>query len=262
MASTLTVTTPSHGPVSRAQKRRSSKKEPTITRLIYAQKWEILEQVLQIDPNMIAIDDAVERPISKKLLVHFACRFQAPLTTLMTLAKAFPEGLLHADKSGRYPIHVASKWGAPPDVMQWLVNSNKAAASIQDQVGKTPMHYIGEFYTRTYQYDDLEKSMNTIVKLLKEAAPSSVILEDHEEFNAIEYAIENDAPLSVVKTMQRSSRDGWRDLKTQEQFAGKKHSEIEQDLLKAASALQLDLRNRRNATEEGLEPRVQAARTA
>mmetsp|Transcript_23787 Transcript_23787/g.47667 ORF Transcript_23787/g.47667 Transcript_23787/m.47667 type:complete len:125 (-) Transcript_23787:22-396(-) len=124
------------------------------------------------------------------------------------------------------------------------------------------MHYIGEFYTRTYQYDDLEKSMNTIVKLLKEAAPSSVILEDHEEFNAIEYAIENDAPLSVVKTMQRSSRDGWRDLKTQGQFAGKKHSEIEQDLLKAASALQLDLRNRRNATEEGLEPRVQAARTA
>ena len=225
--------------------RRRSKKTLTLARLICTQEWELLENTLETNHCAIPTDDAIDRPISKQLLLHFACRFQAPLSSLILIANYFPESVEHADSIGRFPIHVASKWGALPDVCAFLIGSNPSAAGIQDSLGKTPMHYIGEYYTRTYQYNahavgTLEDNMKAVVKILKRAAPKSMNLEDDDEINAIEYAIEYDAPLSVIKSMQRTSRDGWRDMR--QQCQGKKHSELEKDLERMSSKLQMDLR--------------------
>ena len=41
--------------------------------------------------------------------------------------------------------------------------------------------------------------------LLARASPSSIILEDNEEKNAIEYALESNADISVVRILQHAS---------------------------------------------------------
>ncbi|KAL7463735.1 hypothetical protein ACHAXS_004089 [Conticribra weissflogii] len=251
--------------------RRKPTDRLTLTRLVCGQEWLRLERILKTDHRMLPIDDNVQRSISENLLVHFACRFQAPLSTIRTLAEKFPESLTHSDASGRFPVHVASKWGATPDVIEFLIGSNPIAATIQDSLGKTPMHYLAEFYTQTCKHNAvaaefLEDYMEDIARMLKKAAPKAMNLEDNNGSNAIELAIENDAPLSVIKFMQRACRDDWREMKKVN--IGRKHADIERDLYASLRQLctpekkQLDGKDSRIYISGQLELRVQSAKMA
>merc|ERR1719156_223082 len=52
--------------------------------------------------------------------------------------------------------------------------------------------------------------MMNVVRLLKTSAPASVNLEDGEGMNAIEYALDSDADIRVIRVMQRACRDDGR----------------------------------------------------
>ncbi len=52
-----------------------------------------------------------------------------------------------------------------------------------------------------------------IINVLRKMAPHSFILEDANGFNAVEYAIANNADMTAIKTMQQTARDDWRVMK-------------------------------------------------
>lgn len=187
----------------------------TIARLLSQRQWSLLEGLLtSSSSSSMPIDDpSLPHAITADIVVHFAARFQAPLRIISLLARKYPQSLSAADVTGRYPIHVAAKWAATPDVIAYLIKMNPSVAGVPDSTGKTPMHYVGECYMHNfaspmYCRDD---SMLQVVRLLKNAAPQSVNLEDNDGMNAIEYALISDANLKVVKTMQRACRDDWRE---------------------------------------------------
>jgi hypothetical protein len=219
----------------------------TIVRLISKREWSFLEHFLSNFGQELPIDDAgISDAVTPEIVVHFAARFQAPMRTIALLSQYFPSSLESADATGRYPIHVAAKWGATPDVIQFLLRSNPASAGIQDSLGKSPMHYVAEFYAQNYsprmaQILPMQESMLQAVKLLKTAAPASVNLEDNEGCNAIEYALENDADIKVVKAMQRACRDDWRERKDQ---GRRKHDELVKDVQRMAKELQVQMSSR------------------
>lgn len=187
----------------------------TLARLISQCQWTIVESVLSSEEmqSSIAIDDeTLPHAITPDIIIHFAARFQAPLRVMALLAKAYPMSLKSADSTGRYPIHVAAKWAASPDVMSYLVKMNPSVSGVQDSTGKTPMHYVAEFYIAHFNNVQWSRddAMLQVVRLLKNAAPLSVNLEDEEGMTCIEYALISDAHIKVVKTMQRACRDDWR----------------------------------------------------
>ena len=57
--------------------------------------------------------------------------------------------------------------------------------------------------------------------------------------NAIEYAIENDSNLKIIKTMQRTARDDWRALKANGN--GKRHEELAREVESAANEAKLNV---------------------
>merc|ERR1712232_860995 len=78
-----------------------------------------------------------------------------------------------------------------------------------------PVHHVGESYLEhfnraeaPYHEDD---AMLQVVRLLKNAAPQSLNLEDDAGRNAVEYAINSNANLGVIRTMQRACRDDWKE---------------------------------------------------
>lgn len=188
----------------------------TISSLLSQRKWIILESILTSAANSLSIqidDPSLPHAITSDIVIHFAARFQAPLRIISLLSRMHPQSLSSSDIAGRYPVHVAAKWGATPDVIAYLIKTNPTVTGMPDSTGKTPMHYVGECYLQhfdnaLYSCDD---SMLQVVRLLRNAAPLSVNLEDDEGMNAIEYALASDANLKVIKTMQRASRDDWRD---------------------------------------------------
>lgn len=223
----------------------------TIVRLISKREWSFLEHFLTTFGLELPIDDpGISDAVTPEIIIHFAARFQAPLRTISTLAQHFPISLESPDATGRYPIHVAAKWGAMPDVIQFLLRSNLTAAGVQDSLGKTPMHYIAEFYSVNYsprkaQILPMQESMLQAVKLIKTAAPQSVNLEDNEGCNAIEYALENEIDIKVVKAMQRACRDDWRERKAEVGEQGRrKHEDLVKDVKRKAMELQAQMSTR------------------
>mmetsp|Transcript_19562 Transcript_19562/g.41102 ORF Transcript_19562/g.41102 Transcript_19562/m.41102 type:complete len:427 (+) Transcript_19562:154-1434(+) len=224
-----------------------SNSNTTIARLISKRDWSTLEH-LCADPNDLPPIDAphITHAVTSEIVLHFACRFQAPLRTISLLATLFSVSLERPDATGRYPIHVAAKWGATPDVIHFLICSNPAVVGVPDDLGKTPMHYVGEFYGRNYSRHcpyPVNEAMLQVVKLLKSAAPKSVNLEDREGMNAIEYALESHADIKVIKSMQRACRDDWRDMKSH--AAGKRHDELAREVVENAVHLQRQFSSRR-----------------
>lgn len=245
-------TAPTHQSSSMSSEQQSLPPNVTIVRLISKREWSFLEQFLAHFGLELPIDDlGISDAVTPEIVVHFAARFQAPLRTLKVLAEYFPISLESADATGRYPIHVAAKWGATPDVIQFLLRSNIRAAGVQDSLGKTPMHYIAEFYALNYsprkaQILPMQESMLQCVKLLKTAAPTSVNLEDNEGCNAIEYALDNELDIKVVKAMQRACRDDWRERKAEVsgEQGRRKHEDLVKDVQIKAKELQAQMSKR------------------
>lgn len=82
----------------------------------------------------------------------------------------------------------------------------------------------------------VSECMMSIVNMLKDAAPKSFNLEDNDYMNAVEYALESDTDIKVVKTIQRACRDDWRERKRETDAP---HEALQQDLHR----IQMDLRS-------------------
>ena len=184
--------------------RQSSSHDMVLTSLIRQRLWGSIYHELKNNPNsQIPIDDSTQNEVTEDTIIHFACKCQAPLIVINQLSLRYPQSLESADEFGRFPIHVATKWGATQDVIIFLVRTNLPAAGLQDDLGKTPMHYVGECHAHQYTLCLTEENVLQVLKILKIAAPLSVNLEDNEDMNSIEYALEHDASLKVIKYMQR-----------------------------------------------------------
>lgn len=138
------------------------------------------------------------------------------------------------DEMGRLPLHVAAKWGASYRLIVYLVEKDPRAASVKDKLGKTPLHLLCENYTQSTDLgiQDVSTEVNMIeaARALIRAAPDSVNIEDNDEMTAIEYAIQSDAPLKVVRLIQKASERDWKDRKSS--MPGESHVSIEEKLVR------------------------------
>lgn len=197
-------------------KQHQSNPHLTLATLISQRQWGTIDALLTnpAAPSLPIDEPGLDNAVTPDIVVHFAARFRAPLRIIALLSKLYPRSLTSPDVAGRYPIHVASKWGATPDVVRFLVEASPAVVGVPDSSGKTPMHYVGECYAAHFSSDHLysrSDAMLHVVRMLKTSAPNSVNLEDEHGMNAIEYALDSDADIRVIKAMQRACRDDWRE---------------------------------------------------
>mmetsp|Transcript_6906 Transcript_6906/g.16004 ORF Transcript_6906/g.16004 Transcript_6906/m.16004 type:complete len:329 (-) Transcript_6906:90-1076(-) len=202
-------------PMALPKQQQSKNPHFTLAMLISQRKWSLIDALLSTpDAPRLPVDEpGIDNAVTPDIVVHFAARFQAPLRIISLLSGLYPRSLTSPDMAGRYPIHVAAKWGATPDVIRFLVEAGPSVVGVPDSAGKTPMHYVGESYVAHYNSDLYNRSeaMMHVVRMLKTSAPASVNLEDGEGMNAIEYALDSDADIRVIKVMQRACRDDWRE---------------------------------------------------
>lgn len=208
-------------------------KKATIARLVIRRKWSLLETLIRCDSFDIPIDDdvSIQNPISEDLILHFICRFQAPFHIVVLIDKAYPQSLTCFDAMGRNPLHIACAWGNSSETIKFLVDSYPDAARIQDSEGKCAIHHLCHTFKLHFQdtHSSLfNDSMMDIVKNLYTAAPMSFNVEDDDSMNALEYAIESEFDIKIIKAMQRACRDTWREMK--EKSNGKPHDALQMDL--------------------------------
>jgi hypothetical protein len=207
-------------------------KPPSLSKLICKKRWDAVMVVLSSSDANIEIDE--KGYINEENILHFALRFHANLQVVKLLSMRFPKCVKKPDLSGKFCTHVAAKYSAHPNVMAYIISLNPAAAGCPDSQGKCPIHYVAEFYVKhgARYHDDVDYEMLEVVRLLKKEAPQSFNVEDDDECNPIEYAIANDAEIRVIKMMQRTARDDWREMK--QVGRGTKHEDLRSNLQRSA----------------------------
>ena len=222
----------------------TSTSKKTLTRLIARRNWWEIESLLSTEESVESMEIDEKDIITEESVVHFSLRYRAPLHIVKLLALRYPLCLTRPDCTGKFAIHVACKYGSLPTVVEYLVSENKHAAGVQDPTGKTPIHYLAEYYASNYESPShlVNENMCQIIRILREVAPESFNIEDNEEMNAIECGIENDLDLRIIKMMQRAARDDWRALRAS---SGKKHDELAKDIVRSRSEARLNSMNDR-----------------
>jgi hypothetical protein len=81
---------------------------------------------------------------------------------------------------------------------------------MKDIDGKTALHLACDSSCELFEGDEgftKPPPSYDVVHTLIRASPSTVHLEDDDGMNALEYAIISNAPIKVVKTLQKSTRE-------------------------------------------------------
>mmetsp|Transcript_13417 Transcript_13417/g.24031 ORF Transcript_13417/g.24031 Transcript_13417/m.24031 type:complete len:275 (-) Transcript_13417:54-878(-) len=218
----------------------------TLVKLISWQKWYLVSQVLQFasddHQNMLVFDDRVsEHRLPEEHIIHLACQHQAPYKIIELLADKFPQSISCPESKGRYPIHIACAKGLSPKTIEFIIESFPGAVGVQDDFGKNPLHYACESYVYNWgtipnnAYRSPDKNLLTVVSMLLDEVPELPNVEDLHGMNAIEYAIDSDTNIKVVKRMQNASRENWRTMK--KVHRGKSHEELRHSITSLGSSL-------------------------
>eukprot|EP00567_Pseudictyota_dubia_P006414 CAMPEP_0197438428 /NCGR_PEP_ID=MMETSP1175-20131217/5430_1 /TAXON_ID=1003142 /ORGANISM="Triceratium dubium, Strain CCMP147" /LENGTH=332 /DNA_ID=CAMNT_0042968161 /DNA_START=108 /DNA_END=1109 /DNA_ORIENTATION=+ len=220
----------------------------TYSRLIARQDWDAVREALSTDAGRLRARCEMEgdsSPLSSSSspddddghvdggTLHFACRFHPPPDVVLSLLELLPDSVRHTDNLGRYPLHVAAKWGASPRVVKFLIEGYPDAAGLQDAMGKTPLHLACESYASKYSSQKAEgrplrEAIVEVVRRICRAAPDAVNLEDMDDMTALEYAIEADVELKVVRSIQKACEKDW---KHRRELPGASHETVQRSLL-------------------------------
>lgn len=219
-------------PVEPSSPQTARRDGPNLCEMIAYERWMDIQELLTTGKDDVDIIDE-DGAVTRDLIIHHACSHRAPKDILLCLSSRYWKSLYHADSDGRFPIHVAAISGAGPDMISFLINANSASAGVKDALGKTPLHYVCEEFLRKNKGTNslrCHQHMFWAVGLLIQSAPSSVNVEDNEEMNPIELAIESGAHVGIIKEMQKASRKCWRSRQKREEGCWRKHDEYAQYL--------------------------------
>ena len=182
--------------------------------LIGKRDWEAIRKLLltqssivdEISNLRILADDRRGGPL------HHACRLQPPLDVVHKISQSFSGSLDEIDGDGRFPLHIATRWGASARVIQFLIKVRPKAASIQDNFGKTPLHLTCKSYRSNFSpsYEGsrpltFKESMFLVVLALDQIAPDVVSLEDEDGATALDHAFSTEADKRVLLLLHKAS---------------------------------------------------------
>jgi len=177
---------------------------------IKEQEWKNVMKLLSVtkDECEITFDDG-----SYESILHYACRFQAPLNIIKKIVKNGEYQLRQEDKMWRCPFHVAVKFEAPYDVIEYLLNQNLSAASHSDIEENCPLHTILLDYEEKKRWHKENGNLSQfdeytlqLVKLLCTVSPSSVGATNVDGWNAVQIAIDKGVKPDILVVLWEADK--------------------------------------------------------
>ncbi|KAL3787854.1 hypothetical protein HJC23_000396 [Cyclotella cryptica] len=191
-----------------------------ILNTIESKDWKSLYQIGLSKPSTFK---ALARIISTTdefngmTFLHAVVRHDPPLCIVTEIMKICPGDVRARDCLNRTPLHVACGVGANVKTIRCLAAAFPQACNIQDEDGRTPLHFYCDIECQLFEGDDgkmREPPSYEAVYCLLSASIASVGLEDADGMSPLEYAICSDANAKVVKLLQKAAQKHLRDSKS------------------------------------------------
>ncbi|KAL7530743.1 hypothetical protein ACHAXR_006255 [Thalassiosira sp. AJA248-18] len=141
-------------------------------------------------------------------ILHACVRFDPPPHIVEILIELVPESPSCVDRLQRTPLHVAAGTRASFPIIKLLAEAFPRACVIQDEDGMIPLHLACDSACELFEGDGdstRDPPSYDVVAMLVHASPLSVLVEDLSDMSALEYAILSDAPIEVIKVLQKET---------------------------------------------------------
>ena len=180
--------------------------------LIRQRAWNKVLKILSFNPKLAQPCESSCRENCTQLHspLLLACKLNPPLDVVNSLLQAYPDASVETDCENKLPLHVACEFGAHPAVINTLLKANIDAAMEKDIFGMLPIHRVCDSYL--YNFDigstkmDPQYSVIETISILLGAQPTALLVDDNKEMCPIEYAIESNLSLAVIRILQKVSQ--------------------------------------------------------
>lgn len=178
-------------------------KSVSIHSLLMAQDWEAALSLAEDDPChaqewFYGVEDHLDPTIDdipregavvwKRLAIHLACVYRAPVGLVEVLVQAHPKGAISPDPhSGSLPLHLACQHGASFRVLRALLIHAPASTKAVDHCGRLAMHHAV-----------LAKAHYAIIELLVKADAQAVLAVDQNQHTPLDLARESYGKRNVI----------------------------------------------------------------
>lgn len=190
----------------------SNNKNGSISSLVRKRQWNIIHERLkvpteQMRTEMMNIDD------SGDTILHAVCRCNPPRELVQEIIAILPDTATTTNQVSQYALHIAAENGASPVIIRYLCNLQPVASGSRDNWGKTPLHLVCKNYAIKYKpYKDLSMTdaMLQAVRIIIDLSPETVNVDDEDGMTALEYAIEADADIRTIQSIQKACERSWK----------------------------------------------------
>ena len=179
-----------------------------VLNLIHRQEWTQLEKVISEQKLFKLISEHIHKcdEFNGMTLLHAVARLNPPVRILDAMIDADCDAVKGQDCVGRLPLHVACGSRADGLIINRLVKAYPQACDIQDVDGKVPLHFACDTKCVLFEDDQTPLAPPTIdiVKVLLSGSMQSVLAEDDDEMNPIEYAVVSGLDVKIVKLLRKA----------------------------------------------------------
>jgi hypothetical protein len=195
--------------------------------LLVLQDWDTLRSTVLSDATLfrnICSAIAACSELNGMTLLHAAVRFNPPLDIVAQMIRICPHLTAATDCLKRTPLHVAAGCKASSLLIKLIARSYPAACDVQDEEGKTPLHFACDsscvLFEDQVNVDDASTSNqdppnHKSIAALLSISLHATTLEDVEEMSPLEHAIMSNASLKTVKLLQAATRKGHKEMDNQ-----------------------------------------------
>lgn len=190
--------------------------------VIDSKDWHAFREVALQNPkafralsNMLSSTDE----FNGMSFLHAVVRNNPPIHVVVEFIRVCPDSPMACDCLNRTPLHVAAGVGADVEVIKYLAMAYPEACRIQDEDGRTPLHFACDVDCRLFAEDTKQRNPPTfeLVYSLLSVSIVPASMEDEEETSPLEYAIMSNADLKVVKLLQKAAQKHMKNMHAREE---------------------------------------------
>ena len=188
---------------------RNTSPQMNVFKLISSKNWRKLKVHIFINKDAVSVyrGTCTQTCNSTHNALQYACYYHPPLDVIKCLYHADPKAIRGKECKGKYALHIACEQACSPAVIRYLLKKYPKAADQVDEDGRSPfLLTCMRFLLKSNKSSKAAtRELLEVLQILSASAPISLIGEDCNGMSALDFLLEEEVDIFIIKFVQMMS---------------------------------------------------------